>query len=205
MNPQEILEETRKQIEAYAGDDPDKRFYVNRFVFARLQLDERKTKVEVKKRLMESSQPCHYCRKPFENSSGNHLHRMDGECGYSDDNCVLMHAECHIKYHQENPAPKRVKVKRGTPDEALPVLEKESKHYDDMAFLYWWDFARGFPEKMDRFEAVEFVKKDNHQRCHVPVAALEGFLTEDRQTSRGQGNWAVYSREFLITTVWSSP
>jgi len=39
MNPQGILGKTRKAISDYAGDDRDKWFYANRFVFARLQLD----------------------------------------------------------------------------------------------------------------------------------------------------------------------
>ena len=44
MNPEEILAHTRKLISEHADNDPDKWWYANRFVFARLMLDERKTK-----------------------------------------------------------------------------------------------------------------------------------------------------------------
>ena len=107
MEPQEILDKTRKAISDYAGNDPDKWFYANRFVFARLQLDERKTKTNVRKELLEANQLCHYCNKQFENKKGVHLHRLDGERGYSLDNCALMHSECHTKFNAENPRGKR--------------------------------------------------------------------------------------------------
>ena len=42
--PRQILEDTRQRIREHAGKDPDKWWYANRFVFARLALDERKTK-----------------------------------------------------------------------------------------------------------------------------------------------------------------
>ncbi len=51
MKPKEILEMAREEIRKTAGNDPDKWFYANRFVFARLQLDERKTKTEIKRLL----------------------------------------------------------------------------------------------------------------------------------------------------------
>jgi len=38
MEPREILQATRQAIYQYAGQDPDRWFYANRFVFARLQL-----------------------------------------------------------------------------------------------------------------------------------------------------------------------
>jgi len=44
MDPQKILEQTRELIGRYANGDDGKWFYANRFVFARLGLDERKTK-----------------------------------------------------------------------------------------------------------------------------------------------------------------
>ncbi len=50
MKPEHILEEARKRIRDHAKRDLDKWFYANRYVFARLQLDERKTKTEVKRR-----------------------------------------------------------------------------------------------------------------------------------------------------------
>jgi len=44
MRPEEILEHARRLIAEYAGDDPDEWWYANRFVFARLNLDERYTR-----------------------------------------------------------------------------------------------------------------------------------------------------------------
>jgi len=193
MTPQEILEETRKAIAQSAGDDADRWFYVNRFVFARLQLDERKTKTDVKKALVDSGKPCYFCKKPFEGTVGIHLHRIDGAKGYSLENCALMHAACHRQYHAENPRGKRpgrpVQAKESKP--ALPVLEKSSKRYDKDSFLYWWDIAPGFVERIRDYEAIAFVKKDSQERCYVPIPALCGYLTEVRQTSRGQGNWGI--------------
>lgn len=193
MDPQEILDQTRKAINDCAADDPDKWFYANRFVFARLQLDERRTKTQVKKQLLEDDKPCHYCHKPIDNKVGVHLHRLDAERGYSLDNSVLMHPDCHTKYHAENPRgprPGRRPLQRQlTP--AAPVLEKVSKRYEAHSFIYWWDISPRFAEEIDRYEAVEFVKKDTGERCHVPTAALKGYLTEDRKTSRGKGNWGI--------------
>lgn len=193
MDTQEILDKTRKAITEFAGDDPDRWFYANRFIFARLQLDERKTKTYIKKTLLENNQPCHYCNKHFNKKVGVHLHRLDGERGYSLDNCALMHPECHKRFHAENPRGKRP----GRPplgqqkESAAPILEKSSKRYEGKSFIYWWDIPPGFINKLDRYEAVEFVKKDTGDRCYVPTAALKGYLTQDRQTTRGQGNWGI--------------
>ncbi len=44
---------------------------------------------------------------------------------------------------------------------------------------------------LDSLDAVEFAKKDVVERCVVPVEALRGFLTPERQTTRGQGNWGI--------------
>jgi len=193
MGPQDILNETRKAIDNYAGDDADKRFYANRFVFARLQLDERKTKTQIKKQLLESNPSCHYCNKAFEVKTGIHLHRLDGNCGYTLENCALMHGECHTQYHAENPSGKRP----GRPsspnreETEAPILEKVSKRYEDKTFLYWWDISPGFLNKIDRYDAIEFVQKDSRERCYVPTTALKGYLAEERKTSRGKGNWGI--------------
>ncbi len=50
MEPNEILQHVRQLIAEHSDGDPDKWWYANRFVFARLQLHERKTKTGVKKR-----------------------------------------------------------------------------------------------------------------------------------------------------------
>ena len=76
MEPQEILDDVRNAIREHSGGDADKWFYANRFVFARLQLDERRTKTQIKGELLESGAACHYCGRAIEERSGVHLHRV---------------------------------------------------------------------------------------------------------------------------------
>ena len=126
MKPDEILAHTRKLLREHANDDPDKWWYANRFVFARLQLDERKTKTSIKRQFMDEMKPCHYCKKPFETKRDIHLHRLDGDKGYSESNCALMHAECHQKYHSES------SVENEFQKSEVSVLVKRSKRYKDI-------------------------------------------------------------------------
>ena len=58
MVPNEILQHVRQLIVEHSDGDPDKWWYANRFVFARLMLDERKTKSGVKKRLFAAKAAC---------------------------------------------------------------------------------------------------------------------------------------------------
>ena len=188
MEPKEILEATRKMILEHSSGDPDKWWDANRFVFARLMLDERKTKAGVKQKLLDANSPCHACGKPFESRRNIHLHRLDGDKAYSEDNCVLMHADCHRSFH----ASRQEEVGSATAASGRePLLAKWSKRYDDKPFLYWWDIAPPMVADLGSLDAVEFAKKDTRERCVVPVEALRGFLTPDRQTTRGQGNWGI--------------
>ena len=193
MEPAEILEKTKEMIAEHAGDDPDKWFYANRFVYARLQLDERKTKTGVKQRLFDADPSCSFCGDRFDAKKGVHIHRIDEERGYSDANCSLMHSECHEKYHAENPK-QRTKTggsRMAYKDEAGAVLKKESKPYADKPFTYWWDIAPNLRDSLQSYKSVEFIKKDSRESCLVPRQALEGFLTPGRQTTRGSGHWGI--------------
>jgi len=96
-----ILNNVRRAIERATGDDTDKLFYIRRFVFARLQLDERARKKAIKDRLYEKNPRCHKCKKKFETEKGVHLHRKNEDRGYTDKNCVLMHAVCHREHHRK--------------------------------------------------------------------------------------------------------
>ncbi|MCK5114487.1 MAG: HNH endonuclease [Phycisphaerae bacterium] len=186
MTPQEILRQTRQLIEEHAAGDPDNWWYANRFVFARLQLDERKTKTSIKRELFDANKPCHYCGKPFETKYNVHLHRLDQTKGYNKDNCALMHAECHQQCHSES------KIKEiAVIEEKEAILVKRSKKHDELSFFYWWDISPSCADSLDKFDMVEFVKNDSGERCIVPPADLKGFLTEDRQTSRSKGPWGV--------------
>ncbi len=187
MTPQEILERTRQLIQEHAGEDADKWWYANRFVFARLQLDERKTNTAIKRNLLDAGGPCHSCGKPFETRRDVHLHRLDGGKGYHHGNCVLMHAGCHRTWQAAEEIEADTSGRRGRSLSST----KYSKRYDDMPFLYWWDISPGLAEKLDEFETIEFVQKDTEQLCIVSSEQLKPYVTPDRQTTRGQGNWGI--------------
>ena len=193
MKPGDILKETRKSIREHAASDPDKWFYANRFIYARLQLDERKTKTGVKKALFDAEVPCHYCGKPFNTRAGVHLHRVDEERGYSDTNCTLMHPECHRNHHAENP--RKTSTKRGRKATTLvnggKALKKLSKKYTKGNFLYWWDFTPSFIERAKRYNSVQLTRKDTEEFYSISTDTLSMFFTEDRRTSRSGGTWGV--------------
>ncbi len=191
MTPREILDHARSLISQHGEGDADKWWYANRFVFARLMLDERKTKTVIKKGLFEANVPCHYCHEPFESKKGVHLHRVDSDRGYIEGNCVLMHPQCHQDAHAEEVCKEaQLDTQQAAPTDTT-VLIKKSKLYDDMPFTYWWDISPKLAERLDRYEVVEFACKDSGARCRVPVAELRQFLTRDRQSSRGEGNWGI--------------
>lgn len=193
MKPADILKEARKNIREHTESDPDKWFYANRFVYARLQLDERKTKTGVRKRLFDVKVPCHYCGKPFKTRAGVHLHRVDEDRGYSDSNCALMHPECHRKHHSENP--RKTVTKRRLNETTLEnrekVIKKASKKYTRGRFLYWWDFTPSFIKRSQQYENVRLIRKDSGEFYSISTDTLSMFLTQDRRTSRGNGNWGV--------------
>ena len=97
----QLLERLREDIKQYAGNDPDRWFYANRFIHARLQLDSRAVSDKIKKELFESGAHCHGCGKKLETLRGIHIHRLDTEKGYSLENCVLAHRKCHQRLHAE--------------------------------------------------------------------------------------------------------
>lgn len=184
MDPKEILKYVRKAIRDYAGDDLDKWFRANRYVYQRLQGDERKMKEKIKNELLKSNPICHYCKETIKVKKGIHLHRLDGNRGYSLENCVLMHQKCHEQYHKGNPSSQDI----------TKFLKKESQRYTGKLckskfFLYWWDISPGFFEK--KYDAVEFVQKDSRLKCRVSTAVLKEYLTPERKTSRGKRNWGV--------------
>lgn len=191
LTPEEILADTRKRILKHADGDPDAWFYANRFIFARLQLDERKTKVKVKKYLLDNNSVCHRCGRPFETRIGVHLHRVDGEKGYSRANCVLMHGPCHVQHHSD--AAEAGPAYSASDAGQLPtgVVSKESKRYEDRYWLYWWDISPTLHARMGNVSALEFVQKDSNATCLVETASLLELLTPERQTTRGQGNWGL--------------
>jgi len=65
---EEILEQTRKLIQIASQGDPDAWFEINRWVYARLQLDERRKQELTKKSDLYNKQRglCHLCKKEIE-------------------------------------------------------------------------------------------------------------------------------------------
>jgi len=103
-----------------------------------------------------------------------------------------MHGKCHQRHHVEHPQ----RVPSGEPGESPEAagrgaLVRHSKRYDQGRFLYWWDITPNVAASLGQYDAVEFVKKDTGERCSLTPDALRGFLTNDRQTSRGKGNWGI--------------
>ena len=100
-----VLRHVRFVLDCAAKDDVDLRFKLNRWVFARLQLDERKAKRPIKEELWEiGDRSCHKCHKAFPSLKGVELHRLDPNTGYSLENCVLLHKSCHQKISKDERA-----------------------------------------------------------------------------------------------------
>ena len=179
MTPAQILKKTRQLIAQHAGSDRAKWLATNRFIFAQLQLGQRKTRVDIKRQLLDAGTPCHVCGKPFQTRTDVRLYQLN----------LLMHAECHRKY--------RAKLKSEGIEEAkaIGILTRESKAYAGKAFLYWWDIAPNVGDVLDMCASVEFVMKDTGLRCLIPPKELKKYLTPERQTNRGDGNWGIRVRK----------
>ena len=91
-----ILNHVRLFVSLAAGEDADKRFRLNRWVFSRLLQDEVRVKRPIKKHLWESGMTsCQGCSQPFDSLKGVEIHRRDRTLAYSVENCELMCRECH--------------------------------------------------------------------------------------------------------------
>lgn len=91
-----LLGHIRMVISLAAGNDVDKRFRLNRWVFARLLQDEIRVKRPIKQRLWDvGMRSCQGCGDLFKSLKGIELHRKDGAKAYSQDNCELLCRECH--------------------------------------------------------------------------------------------------------------
>ena len=94
----DILNHARVMIREIANDHEDFEFKLNRWVYARLQPDERKKKGPVKRELWEmGAKSCGDCRKRFRVIKGVEIHRKDPKRAYSVDNCELLCRGCHQK------------------------------------------------------------------------------------------------------------
>ena len=91
-----VLSDVREAISRAGGDDIDKRFKINRWVFSRLHQDEIRVKKPIKQKLWAAGmRSCQACHEPFESLKHVEIHRKDGSAGYSEANCELLCRECH--------------------------------------------------------------------------------------------------------------
>ncbi len=98
----EILAHVRELIEK-AATNKDEHFYINRYVHARLQNDERKEKKIIKAQMFNDKPQCNFCGKTFASDKGIDLHRRDDSRGYHKNNCVLTCKKCHQAEHSKTP------------------------------------------------------------------------------------------------------
>jgi hypothetical protein len=93
-----LLKQIRFVLDEFCGDDERLRFKVNRWVFSRLLIDERKAKKPIKEYLWKNgAKQCSDCGRVFESIKGVEIHRIDRNQVYSIDNCVLLCRPCHAK------------------------------------------------------------------------------------------------------------
>jgi len=93
-----LLKHVRSVIRETAKGDPNMEFKLNRWVFARLQLDSRRLSRRVKQALWDSGmRSCQRCGRKFATLKGIEAHRKDKSLGYSVANCELVCRHCHQK------------------------------------------------------------------------------------------------------------
>ena len=92
----QILEQVRSQIKEVAGGKPNDWFKINRYVYARLLLDERKRKPKKTDLFDKQKGLCWICKERIDNIKDTDTHRINEELGYDDaNNVVLVHRSCH--------------------------------------------------------------------------------------------------------------
>jgi len=93
-----LLNHVRMMIKEIAKDDEDYEFKLNRWVYARLMIDERKKKTPIKQQLWSMGMTaCQDCNKEFPSLKGVEIHRKDTSRAYSLENCELLCRPCHQK------------------------------------------------------------------------------------------------------------
>ena len=180
-----LLNRIRQMIKKTSGPDYDRWFRINRYVYARLQLDERKTKSLIKKALLGSAMglSCGHCGEEFKNPKGVDLHRINAAKGYHRGNCMLLHPWCHQEVERNGQGASA----RGA------CITKSSKRYRGRRYSYWWDISPGIGH--DRLLKArgyyELIEADTGRKHRLTSGIIERHLTPERRTSRGRGNWGI--------------
>ncbi|WP_213805201.1 hypothetical protein [Granulicella sp. dw_53] len=104
----QILEQVRTQLNQIAGEDPDLRFQLRRYILKRLEFDERGTPTQ-RRKLKELKRKfqrglCFQCATPLP-VKGAELHRLLAIEGYTEANTQLLCRSCHEKAQQETSPP----------------------------------------------------------------------------------------------------
>ena len=94
---EEILNRTRKAIAAASAGNPNAWFEINRWVYSRLQLDERRRKPRKPELFSKQHGLCHICKRRMDEIKNTDIHRLDDNRWYDEDNAVLVHRDCHQK------------------------------------------------------------------------------------------------------------
>jgi hypothetical protein len=91
-----IFEHAKTLIMEASGSSADDWFYVNRFVYVRLQLEERSKKPKKRALFRKQSGKCYLCKEPIENLKDTDIHRLNEKKWYLEEgNAVLVHRTCH--------------------------------------------------------------------------------------------------------------
>lgn len=96
----EILNHVRFVISEVSGGDPNLRFKLNRWIYARLMQEEIRFKRPIKQKLWDSGmQSCQACGQKFNSLKGIDIHRKNAKLTYSFENCELLCRQCHQDIH----------------------------------------------------------------------------------------------------------
>lgn len=104
-----VLQHVRDEVERFSEGDLDLEFAIRRYVYKRLQGDERGAREKretFRRRLFDRQQGrCVFCQESFAQIAGAETHRTKSG-RYSEANTVLVHRECHQEHHlREGTAP----------------------------------------------------------------------------------------------------
>lgn len=99
-----LLNDIRQRIKDLSGHDPEIEFAYRRRIYKQLEYDERsktqKRKALQKKKWKRQDMLCGICNKPLplEDSELDRLKAIDG---YTEENVLLVHQDCHRKDQKE--------------------------------------------------------------------------------------------------------
>jgi hypothetical protein len=89
-----LLEYVRAEIDRAAGSDTAAAFAIRRYVYVRLQHDERSKPMERRKLKMKKFDQqqgrCAMCNQPITELAHTHLHRLTAVGGYIEDNTIFV-------------------------------------------------------------------------------------------------------------------